>query len=414
MNIYQTVLEELAKEASAILKVAEQLDKSAVEKAFSLLCNCKGKVVLTGIGKAGIIARKISATLASTGTTSIFLHAAEGIHGDLGMIESQYESMYKYMNYLERAATDYIQPGGGYGDWVAPVATDMSLINTAYSAYDAQLMQKMALALGKKADAERFANVYAHIKKAFNKTFVDAEGYTVAQGKHIDTQTSYILPLQFGLFQDSIRPAALRHFLETIKASGTKLTTGFLGTPYICTVLSENGASDTAYKLFLQTEYPSWLFPVKQGATTMWERWNSYTVKNGFGPVGMNSFNHYSYGAIEEWIMTHCLGIQRDETNPGYKHIILQPEFNQDMDYAKGGFESMYGPIYSTWEKVPEGYKYSVTIPANTSATLSLDASALKNVSVLKGKEGILSAKYVKGKAQYDMGAGSYEFTIKK
>ena len=335
-------------------------------------------------------------------------------YGDLGMVETQYESMCRYMNYLERAATDYIQPGGGYGDWVAPVATDMSLINTAYSAYDAQLMQKMALALGKKADAERFANFYEHIKKAFNKTFVDTEGYTVAQGKRIDTQTSYILPLQFGLFEDSIRPAALSHFLETIKASGTKLTTGFLGTPYICTVLSENGASDTAYKLFLQTEYPSWLFPVKQGATTMWERWNSYTVKNGFGPVGMNSFNHYSYGAIEEWIMTHSLGIQRDEANPGYKHIILQPEFNQDLDYAKGGFESMYGPIYSSWEKVPESYKYSVTIPANTSATLSLETSALKNILLQKGKEGILSTKYVNGKAQYNIKSGSYEFIIKK
>ena len=339
-------------------------------------------------------------------------------YGDLGMVESQYESMCHYMNFLERNATQYIQPGGGFGDWVAPVPTDMSLINTAFSAYDAQLMEKMALALGKKEDAQRFAKFYDNIKNAFNKTFVDAEGYTFAQGKtgsqRINTQTSYILPLQFGLFTDEVRPMAWKHFLETIEASGTKLTTGFLGTPYICTILSENGKSDIAYKLFLQTEYPSWLFPVKQGATTMWERWNSYTVKNGFGPVSMNSFNHYSYGAIEEWIMAHSLGIQRDETNPGYKRILLQPEFNQELDYAKGGFESMYGPIQSNWEKNPEGYRYMVTIPANTTASLVLDINNVKNMSVLKGKEGVVSTKPYNGKIKCELKSGSYEFIIKK
>jgi len=339
-------------------------------------------------------------------------------YADVRVLEEHYASMSRYIDFLERNATDYIQPGGGYGDWVAPVGTNTPLINTCYSAYAAQLMQQIALALGKTSDAKRYEAFYNHIKAAFNKTFVDADGYTVApeDGKtvKVNTQTSYILPLQFGLFNDNMKETAIKHFVETVNASGVKLTTGFLGTPYICLVLSNNGYSDLAYKLFLQTEYPSWLFPVKQGASTMWERWNSYTVKDGFGPVGMNSFNHYAYGAIEEWIMSHSLGIQRDEKVIGYKHIILQPEVGEELDYAKGGFESMYGQISSSWEKNDKGYTYKVTIPANTTASLSLVAGGLKNVKVAKGAEGVTMPKYANGKVHYELKSGSYEFAIVK
>lgn len=336
-------------------------------------------------------------------------------YGDVGLLQQHYESMCRYMDFLERKADRYnILPEGGYADWVAPVFTNSSLINTAYYAYDARIMQQMAEALGKIDDAARYARLFERIKTSFNKTFIDKEGYTVSQTdkgvEKINTQTSYVLPLQFGLIDDSIKSKVVQHLVDAVESNGNKLTTGFLGTPYICLVLSDNGRSDVAYKLFLQTEYPSWLFPVRQGATTMWERWNSYTVKNGFGPVSMNSFNHYAYGAIEEWMMSHSLGIQRDEKNPGYKHIILQPEIGEGLDYVKGGFESTQGYIASCWEKKSKGYVYRVTVPCNTIATLFLSAVKLADVKLLKGKEGASFVSYKNGKVQYGLKSGTYEF----
>lgn len=340
-------------------------------------------------------------------------------YGDKGIIQQHYESMSRFMNYLERRSDNYILPSGGYADWVAPVFTNSSLINTAYFAYDAQIMQQMATAIGKTEEAERYGRLYNRIKESFGKMFFDTDGYTIynkgAKGvEKIGTQTSYVLPLQFGLVPDALKSAAVSHLVEAVESNGNKLTTGFLGTPYICLVLSENGHSDVAHQLFLQTEYPSWLFPVKQGATTMWERWNSYTVKNGFGPVEMNSFNHYAYGAIEEWMMSHSLGIQRDEKQPGYKHILLQPEVGEQLDYAKGGFESVYGYIGSAWTKNADGYTYSVTIPANTSATLTLPATKLADVKLTKGKEGASAAIYNKGRVKCELKAGQYEFQVRK
>ena len=191
------------------------------------------------------------------------------------------------------------------------------------------------------------------------------------------------------------------------------MQTGFLGTPYILNVLSNNGHSDLAYTLYTQTEYPSWLFPVKQGATTMWERWNSYTIKEGFGDVGMNSFNHYAYGAVEEWIMSHNLGIQRDENNPAYKHILIEPEINSDFKNVKGGFRSVYGDIESEWNVTASGAEISFSIPANTTATFSLPVNKMGDLKIVEGKKGVSKKSYAGGKAVYELKSGSYKF-IKK
>ena len=164
-------------------------------------------------------------------------------------------------------------------------------------------------------------------------------------------------------YQNKVRLA------EYIKKHNFTLTTGFIGTPYLNLVLSDNGYDDVAYKLFEQTAYPSWLYPVLQGATTIWERWNSYTLVNGFGPVDMNSFNHYSYGAIEEWMIAYTLGIQRDEEQPAYKHIILQPRIGGTFSIIRGHYDSAYGRIESGWQIQKKGYIYEATIPANTTTT---------------------------------------------
>lgn len=339
-------------------------------------------------------------------------------YGDLGFVERHYGAMKDYMKFLESQAKDYIYPDAFYwGDWLAPMPTNISMLSTAYFGYDARLMREMAKALGKTDDAVYYDKLYRNISRAFCNYFFDSEGYTI-EGNHegtprMDTQTSYLLPLAFLELPEDLQQKAVKHLLEAIERSNYHLQTGFLGTPLLCNVLSNFGHNDIAYRLYTQTEYPSWLFPVKQGATTMWERWNSYTIKEGFGDVGMNSFNHYAYGAIEEWIMSHNLGIQRDENRPGYKHILMQPKIDDTFSFVKGGFRSVYGDISSAWEIKPSGTEIEFTIPANTTATFTLPVSSMDNLKLKKGKKGVSSKSFDDGKAVYELKSGTYKFILK-
>lgn len=339
-------------------------------------------------------------------------------YGDLGFVERHYGAMKDYMKFLESQAKDYIYPDAFYwGDWLAPMPTNISMLSTAYFGYDARLMREMAKALGKTDDAVYYDKLYRNISRAFCNYFFDSEGYTI-EGNHegtprMDTQTSYLLPLAFLELPEDLQQKAVKHLLEAIERSNYHLQTGFLGTPLLCNVLSNFGHNDIAYKLYTQTEYPSWLFPVKQGATTMWERWNSYTIKEGFGEVSMNSFNHYAYGAIEEWIMSHNLGIQRDENRPGYKHILMQPKIDDTFSFVKGGFRSVYGDITSAWEIKPSGTEIEFTIPANTTATFTLPVSSMDNLKLKKGKKGVSSKSFDDGKAVYELKSGTYKFILK-
>lgn len=339
-------------------------------------------------------------------------------YGDLGFVERHYGAMKDYMKFLESQAKDYIYPDAFYwGDWLAPMPTNISMLSTAYFGYDARLMREMAKALGKTEDAVYYDKLYRNISRAFCNYFFDSEGYSI-EGNHegtprMDTQTSYLLPLAFLELPEDLQQKAVKHLLEAIERSDYHLQTGFLGTPLLCNVLSNFGHNDIAYKLYTQTEYPSWLFPVKQGATTMWERWNSYTIKEGFGDVNMNSFNHYAYGAIEEWIMSHNLGIQRDENRPGYKHILMQPKIDDTFSFVKGGFRSVYGDISSAWEIKPSGTEIEFTIPANTTATFTLPVSSMDNLKLKKGKKGVSSKSFDDGKAVYELKSGTYKFILK-
>lgn len=339
-------------------------------------------------------------------------------YGDLGFVERHYGAMKDYMKFLESQAKDYIYPDAFYwGDWLAPMPTNISMLSTAYFGYDARLMREMAKALGKTDDAVYYDKLYRNVSRAFCNYFFDSEGYTI-EGNHegtprMDTQTSYLLPLAFLELPEDLQQKAVKHLLEAIERSNYHLQTGFLGTPLLCNVLSNFGHNDIAYRLYTQTEYPSWLFPVKQGATTMWERWNSYTIKEGFGEVSMNSFNHYAYGAIEEWIMSHNLGIQRDENRPGYKHILMQPKIDDTFSFVKGGFRSVYGDISSAWEIKPSGTEIEFTIPANTTATFTLPVSSMDNLKLKKGKKGVSSKSFDDGKAVYELKSGTYKFILK-
>ena len=351
-------------------------------------------------------------------------------YGDSQFIREHYDSMLAYMDFLQHRAVADIQPGSGYGDWVAVEHTNTPLTNTAYYAYDALLMSKMAEAIGQSADAQRFKTLYERIKVAFNREFVGPDGVTkesknvppyhewIAGGADAsftaNTQTSYVVPLQAGLFDENHEDQALENLVDNVVAHGYKLTTGFIGTPYLNLVLSKNGYDEVAYRLFEQTDYPSWLYPVLQGATTMWERWNSYTIKRGFGLVDMNSFNHYSFGAIEEWMFSYMLGIQPVEEDPGYHTFVLSPRPGGDIQFVKGFYDTVYGRIESSWHWLDDadGVEYEFVVPSNTTARLQLPWSEGVFCEVVEG--GAYAEELgEKGQGCYRLPSGHYRFIVR-
>lgn len=349
-------------------------------------------------------------------------------YGDSQFIREHYDSMAAYLDFLQHRAVNDIQPGSGYGDWVAIEHTNTPLTNTAYYAYDALLMSKMADAIGKYADAERYKALYERIKEAFNREFVGPDGIT-RESAHVppyhewiaggadasftaNTQTSYVVPLQAELFDADHEMLAVENLVENVAAHGYRLTTGFIGTPYLNLVLSKHDFDEVAYQLFEQTDYPSWLYPVLQGATTMWERWNSYTIKRGFGPVDMNSFNHYSFGAIEEWMFSYMLGIQPVESDPGYHSFVLAPRPGGSFRYVRGHYDTVYGRIESSWRWLDnfEGMEYEFVIPANTTARVQIPVSPSVFCEVVQGGR---HARETGESGVYLLPSGHYRFIVK-
>jgi alpha-L-rhamnosidase len=359
-------------------------------------------------------------------------------YADKHLLDEHYGATKKYVEYLikdinpetgilkEKERTNW----ASLGDWLSPEyeKSEKVLLWESYLIYNLELMGKMATALGKPEDAEWFRNIHMERKKFFNLNYIDKEtGKTVFRGKTVDTQTSYALPLAFGIFDETNKGKAVENFIATIAREnraddGTvlppySLMTGFIGTSWINNALSENGHADVAYRLLQQTHYPSWLYSVEQGATTIWERLNSYTNTDGFGGNNrMNSFNHYSFGAVGAWMYSHSLGIARDENSPGFKHFILQPEPDAtgQMTSAKGHYDSMYGRIESGWEQRGNSCRYRFVVPANTTATVYIPAQNEREVT--ENNKRASKSKGVKfvgmddGKAVYEVGSGSYNF----
>jgi alpha-L-rhamnosidase len=297
-------------------------------------------------------------------------------YGDTRILERQYESMAKWIAWRERTSRDLIHDVACFGDWLAiDIAennpgrspTPRDLIATAYFARTAELTGRTAAVLGRRDDARRYATLARRVRAAFNREFVTPSGRVAG-----DTQTGYLLALGFDLLPPAKRAHALARLVADIEGRGWKLSTGFVGTPLLAPVLTAHGRMDVAYKLLHQQAYPSWLYTVLQGATTMWERWNSYTKEKGFGDVGMNSFNHYAYGAIGEWLYASVAGIDIDPARPGYKHILIRPQPGGELTWARGELRSRYGRIACGWRIEEKRLLVDVTIPPNTTATVIL------------------------------------------
>jgi alpha-L-rhamnosidase len=293
-------------------------------------------------------------------------------YGDKRILEENYEAMVGWIDYQEKTSTHLLRPPTNYGDWLAidavtpqqaPVPSD--LVGTAYFAHTTGLMAQIAALLGQKADAARFRRLHARLVKTFRSEYVTPAGRVVG-----DCQTGYLLALSFDLLPEKLRPKAVERLVELIRVRDWHLTTGFVGTPLLCPVLTRFGRTDVAYKLLFQDTYPSWLYPIRNGATTMWERWNSYTKEHGFGPVAMNSFNHYAYGAIGEWIYQVVGGVRLVE--PGYREVLIAPEPDERIDWAKTSIDTPHGLLACEWRRKPRSLEILFTVPGGSTAEVRL------------------------------------------
>ncbi len=310
----------------------------------------------------------------------IIPHTMWRVYGDTRMAERHWKAMTAWLDYLERTNPRGIREnelGNNYGDWLC-IPSDTSfrthspmknLLATAFWADDAAKMAEMARAVGKDADAGRFEAMFATVRDAFQKEFHLGDGRL-----NVETQTAYLLALAMNLLPEDVRARAAEHLVDNIRKLDWHLSTGFIGIRYLNPVLTEYGYADVAYKLLLQDDYPSWLYPVKHGATTIWERWNGWTEEEGFFNPHMNSFNHYSLGSIGEWFFRHVAGIETDPEHPGFQRFILKPWPDARIGFAKTRYRSTHGEIRSEWRIEGDRLHWTVHVPANTSARAFIPA----------------------------------------
>ena len=340
-------------------------------------------------------------------------------YGDKRILEEQYPSMKGWVEYMRKQAGDkYIWSSGfSFGDWLAfattnadypGATTDKDLIQTAYFARSTALLAKTAEVLGKKEDAAEYKSLEEKIKSAFRREFVTPNGRLSS-----NTQTAYALALAFELLPEAQRAQAAERLAADIKEFG-HLTTGFLGTPVLCQVLSDYGYLDVAYMLLNRTEYPSWLYPVTKGATTIWERWDGIKPDGSFQDPGMNSFNHYAYGAIGEWMYRVVAGIELDESHPGYKHVLIQPQPGGGLTYAKASVDSVYGRVASDWKIADGKFTLTLEVPPNTTATVRLPRAKLDQTTEgqkpLAGRTDLQRARQTADAVLVEVGSGTYLF----
>jgi len=323
------------------------------------------------------------------------------MYGDTRAAEEHYGAMVKHLELYRSKAPKDIGPNEGFGDWLAVGGdTPKDLLGTAYHAHSNRLVADLAEALGKKEDAAKYRQRFEEIRAAFQKEYVKVDGKI---GN--DTQTGYLAALKFDLLTSGQRELAGKQLAAAIDARGGHLGTGFLGVNLLLPVLSEIGRNDLAYALIQKKTYPSWGYSVEQGATTIWERWNSYTVENGFGDVSMNSFNHYAYGACVEWLYQTVLGITPLE--PGFGIISIAPIPGGGLKQAQGHYDSVRGRIGSSWKVADGAFTMEVTIPADTKALVSVPAKRAEDVT----QEGAKFLRMENGRAMFEAGSGDYRFS---
>lgn len=282
-------------------------------------------------------------------------------YGSKEILKKQFKSMCLYIKYIGSVTKDrYLWTGGDhFADWLgidAPAgsykgASDQDFLASAYYYYSTDIVCKAGKALGK--DVTKYERLKEKILAKIRKTY-----------KEYKTQTECVIALHFGLTEN--KATVSKQLADMIKANGTRLRTGFLGTPYLLHALSENGYSELAYDLLLQENYPSWLYSVKQGATTIWEHWDGVNDKGEFWSKDMNSFNHYAYGSVADWVYGVACGIKPVEDKPGFEEIVIAPQPTKKLSWLSAKIETRKGTVCSAWYKEGDKFRYEITTPSPT------------------------------------------------
>ena len=333
------------------------------------------------------------------------------VYDDKRVLEQHLPGMIRWVDYLGRHTEQLIRTkdrGGDYGDWLAVGSeTPKDLIGTAFFAYSTLLVARSCEALGRVAEAQKYQRQFHDIKAAFIQEYIAKDGHIRS-----NTQTAYALALKFDLFPDDLRLKAAEFLARDINAKGRHLSTGLLGVGYLLPVLTDCGREDTAYGLLFQDSYPSWLFSVKHGATTIWERWDGWTPEKGFQTWHMNSFNQYAFGSCGEYLFGYIGGIR--PATPGFKNILIQPAIQSRLSWARTSYDSIHGRIATFWELKGRQLALEVIIPANTTATVCFPA---KNQACITetGKpadkaDGVRFVRLEHNKAIFQVASGTYRF----
>jgi len=342
------------------------------------------------------------------------------VYGDRRVLAEQYPSMKAWVDYgLGQAGPGLIwRTGSQFGDWLsyrgedanmAEPVTDPDFLATAYLAHSAGLMARAARVIGQVEDAARYEELVGSIRRAFQREFVTEAGRVGD-----DTQTAYVLALAFGLLPAALEAEAVSRLVIDIERHKTHLTTGFLGTPELAHVLTRYGRLDVAYALLYQDTYPSWLYPLTRGATTIWERWDGIRPSGAFQDPGMNSFNHYAYGAIGDWMYRVIGGIDLDDEVPGYKRIRLRPRPGGDLTFARAELDTLYGRVVCAWALDEGRFTMTIDVPPNASAEVTLPRATLAEVTEtgrpLAEASGVTSPRQTADGVTLDVGSGHYAF----
>lgn len=337
-------------------------------------------------------------------------------YGDTRVIEENYDAMKRWVEYMRANARDDLYEREGYGDWVALVPSPKAPIGAAFYYHSTRLLARMAAVIGREDDAREYAALAERIRGAFNAAYFDAANATYAGS----TQTANVLPLQFGLVPVADEARVVATLADDVAANGLHLTTGFLGTAFVPSVLARGGRNDVFHAVATQRSYPSWGYMIGAGATTLWELWNA--DRDPEHP-SMNSRNHPSLSSVGRWFYEELGGLKPVPAAPGYKRTEVRPYLPPAMTSAFAELATVHGRVASAWERTPDGIRLDVTLPPNTTGEIWVPLAAPEeSASILEGGFAVVSSgaaterfgleflRFEAGYAVFDAVAGRYEF----
>jgi len=336
------------------------------------------------------------------------------MYGDRRILAEHYDGMKRWVEYLRQRSSGFLRPAEGYGDWLnVQDDTPKDVIATAFFAHSADLLSRMAGVLGNRRDEQRYRQLFQQIAQAFTRAYVsdgsDGKPRGTVKG---DSQTAYLLALQFDLLPPDLRPAAFQRLLDNLQRHRNHLTVGFVGVDHLLPVLSRFGRADLAWRLLTNRDYPSWLYSVTQGATTIWERWDGWRHDAGFQNPGMNSFNHYAFGACGKWMFSDAAGIAPD--SPAFKRILIRPTPGGGLKWLRASYDSVRGPIAVEWHVQGRSLRLKVAVPANTTALVHIPAASgqvvLESGKPAERSAGVRLRGKAAGRTVYEVGGGTYTF----